>query len=296
MRYWLTRLLAKSRRARRRPSSIPPRACLSVEALEVREMYSASPQPPMTPSPASPPALSAPKSRPLTARSGRASGSDDAPDGPGDDGTLAAVAGPPSSEGDPDAVVSAVSPCSPWAGLCEAVNDTELDSPRSPTENAAACRALDDCCPAPFSGDVGLSLTAGPAVIPLSLAGTGAARPSPADATSDSPGLGEDQARESPCSDADSDDGGLEPAGDAAPLLADPDDSPDPNRSTEADPSAEVGSRHQISVFDVIDDDSDMDAVEEVADMFAEMAESDGSSEAVPPGDLAGAAAGVMSW
>jgi hypothetical protein len=296
MRRWLTRLVAKSRRARRPPSSIPPQACLSVEALEVREMYSASPQPPMTPSPASPPVLSAPKSRPLTAPRGRASGSDAAPDGAGEPGAPAAVAAPPSSESDPDAAATGVSPGVPWAALCEAANDTELDSPRCPTENAAACRDLDDCRPAPFSGDLGLSLTAGPAVIPLSLAGTGAGRPSPADATSDSPGLREDQAHESPSSDADSDDGGLDPAGDAAPLLADPDDSPGPDGSSGADTSAEVGSRLQISVFDVIDDDSDMDTVEEVADMFAEMAESDGSSEAIPPGNVAGAAASVMSW
>jgi hypothetical protein len=143
---------------------------------------------------------------------------------------------------------------------------------------------------------VALSLTVGPAVISLSVSGTGAGWLRPADATSDSPGLGEGQASESASSDADSDDGGLDPAGDAAPLLADPDDSPGPDGSTGADASAEVGSRHQISVFDVIDENSDMDAVEEVADMFAEMTESDGSSEAVLPGDPAGAAAGVMTW
>jgi hypothetical protein len=252
MGHWLSRLAAKVRGGRHRPSSAPRRACLSIEALEEREMLSASPQ-----------AVSA---------SSRAA---------------AAV----SAEGDPGTRVASTLPESPRAAAREGTGDPELCSPRPSAANAAACLFLEDLCPAPFSGAIFLSLTAGPAALSLSAGGTGQGRPSPAAAPPGGTGLGEDLGGDVPSPGTD-----LDPAGDSSPRRAAPDNDSLLDRHAEAEPAPAVGARGRASIFDVLDDDSDTDDIEEVFDLFAEAAESDGSSENVWLAAQAHSGAAVVGW
>jgi hypothetical protein len=250
MMHWFTRLATKVPGGRHRPSSAPRRACLSVEALEEREMLSAAPQPVAAPSPA------------------------------------AALV---SATADPGARVPSTLPDSPGAAPREGAGDPSPCSPRP-----AAGPLVEDLCPPPSSGEIFLSLTAGSAFLSLSAGGTEQGRPSPAVAPLD--GLGEDLGGDPPSPDATPAGAGPHPAGDVAPRRAAADNSSRLDRSRDTEPVPAVGTKGPASVFDALDDDSDTDDIEEVADMFAEAAEADGSSESICLTAPARPGAGVISW
>jgi hypothetical protein len=295
MGHWLTRLAAKVRRGGQRPPSPPRRASLSVEALEVREMLSASPRPPVAPPRASTPAVSAPKPQPATAQRVRGSEDAAAPDGPGDQGDQGSPS-PPSPGGDLGAGIACPPPLSPGAGPRDGVVDNDLNFKRPPSGSASAWGLLDDFCPAPFAGDVCLSAISVAAVIPLHAAGRGEGSPA---AAADSPpplGIGPGTAAEDHAFSGTEAEGGSDPSEDSSPVLAWADDPAHLDRGTEADAPTGVGTKARSSVFDALDDDDGLDAIEEVADMFAELTESDGASESASPDAPGGPATGALSW
>jgi hypothetical protein len=155
---------------------------------------------------------------------------------------------------------------------------------------------LEDLCPAPFSDEIFISPGAGTAVLPLSASSTGHGRPSPAAAPPGGCGLGEDLGDDVPSPGTAPAGADLYPAGDSSARRAAPDNDSPLDRHTEAEPAPVVGAVGRASIFDVLDDDSDTDDIDEVLDLFAEAAESDGSAESVWLAAPAPSGAAVVGW
>jgi hypothetical protein len=145
-------------------------------------------------------------------------------------------------------------------------------------------------------GEVGNSLIAGPDGFPVPAVGCGDSDPSPTGLPLS--GSAVDAAFLSGADGDGSDTDGAPVAsldGDGSDLPAD--DSSLADSAPEAAPAPGTeGTAPRTGLDALTDDDSDLDEIEEVADMFAELAESDGSSEVLSLDAPAGSATQLISW